>query len=333
MDIEETSTSLDEYEEQIRKKICDDYRNGRTFQQLAGSTGYHIESVRKIWKNFKDRKSYKKDKSGGAPPCLGPSDKIRIINCIRANPQYSCRDIGTHLELNCCPKTICRYLESKGYRNRLAPKKPKLDENDENNRLLWAQNHLHFNFSNVIFADETSIWLGGMWTKFWLRDEDERTFECEAHPEKVHVWAAISLKGKIGIEVFVDNLTADRLVTIYESSLLKAANKAHGKGQWILAQDNDPKHRALPTQKFLKDQGIAVLPWPSYSPDLNPIENIWAVLKRQVSKKKSKTQEELKKNIQKAWDEISTDSITHAVASMKNRLADVIESGGKAINY
>ena len=52
--------------------------------------------------------------------------------------------------------------------------------------------------------------------------------------------------------------------------------------KWVFQMDNDTKHTSKVVGKWLKDNKVKVLEWPSQSPHLNPIENAWAKLKKCV---------------------------------------------------
>jgi len=52
---------------------------------------------------------------------------------------------------------------------------------------------------------------------------------------------------------------------------------------FILQQDNAPIHTAKIVKKFITDSNIQYLVWPPQSPDLSPIENVWAWLKMKIA--------------------------------------------------
>jgi hypothetical protein len=122
---------------------------------------------------------------------------------------------------------------------------------------------------------------------------------------------------------------------IYKQGLLASASKFFGKDNldWFLQEDNDPKHRSKIAKTWKQEKGIRVLPWPSMSPDQNPIENVWHVLKLNVSKKKMGSASELQKNIMKEWKCFSPEFTAKLVGSMERRIAALVESNGDYTLY
>ena len=67
------------------------------------------------------------------------------------------------------------------------------------------------------------------------------------------------------------------------------------------------------------------------SPDLAPIENVWQLLKMKLRRKKLKTYQSLVGAIKREWKTLPLELATKLVASMKNRLSEVVESQGDFI--
>jgi hypothetical protein len=78
---------------------------------------------------------------------------------------------------------------------------------------------------------------------------------------------------------------------------------------------------------------VVTLEWPSNSPDINPIENLWSIIKRQVEKRKPKNLNELETFMNDEWQKIDPQILINFVNSMKDRLIAIIQANGERINY
>ncbi len=88
------------------------------------------------------------------------------------------------------------------------------------------------------------------------------------------VWGAMSSAG-VGLLCFLKSKVNTAVYQeVLEHFMLPAADQLYGDADFIFQQDLAPAHSA-------KD-GIPVLNWPANSPDLNPIENLWGIVKRKM---------------------------------------------------
>jgi transposase len=103
----------------------------------------------------------------------------------------------------------------------------------------------------------------------------------------------------------------------------------------VFQHDNDPKHTANVVKKYLQNVGFAVLVWPSQSPDLNPIENLWAQVKDQLKARSIKptSLDELFDQILEEWNRVPQAYIESVVKSMPERCKAVIEAKGFSTKY
>ena len=101
----------------------------------------------------------------------------------------------------------------------------------------------------------------------------------------------------------------------------------------VFQQDNDPKHTCKLVKKYLEEVGIEVLKWPSSSPDLNPIENLWSIVKMKVYKRFPKNKRELKEYLVEEWQKIEPKTIANLVESMPKRCQEILGKNGNCIEY
>lgn len=119
---------------------------------------------------------------------------------------------------------------------------------------------------------------------------------------------------------------------ILQQNLVPFGNDAFD-GDFVFQQDNDPKHSSKLLKEFFVEAGINVMQWPSQSPDLNPIENLWSEVEKRLRAKRYRNTDELFEGIQAAWEAIPLDFCQKLVDSMGRRCQAVRKAKGFATKY
>ena len=133
-----------------------------------------------------------------------------------------------------------------------------------------------------------------------------------------------SHQGILTFELFEGGFISDKFLDILKRNL-KFIKQAWGENI-ILVADNWSVHKNAVAKEFYMKNKIKCIEWPSFSPDLNPIENLWDLIKEKLSKINIKTKQELKDKVIEIKEEIEGSFIENCIYSMKKRLKEVIKA-------
>ncbi len=132
------------------------------------------------------------------------------------------------------------------------------------------------------------------------------------------------LKTKVTAPVYKYNL---------EHFMLPSANQLFKDADFIFQQDLAPTHTSKSTKRWLNDHGVGVLDWPANSPDPNPIENLWGIVKRKMTNKRPKNADELKATVKETRASIPPQQCHKLFTSMPHLIEAVIKAKGAPTKY
>lgn len=219
--------------------------------------------------------------------------------------------------INISKRTVVRRLNENGFKYKKPPGKPPLSDNHKQKRIKWAEDNLNRDWSLVIFSDEGTLIKGHNGKFRWVNANDLNDVnETVKYPLKINLWSCIKSDGPNRIHIFENTMDAEMYKEILCSNIL---DLFISDNNLIFQNDNDPKHRSKSVDGLLKELNIVNLSWPSYSPDLNPIENVWHLLKSKMNTVECNTKEEFIRHIENKWKEIDINTINNIIKNMPNR--------------
>lgn len=289
----------------------------------------------------------------GRPMLLSEAQQKAVVEYANAQPFVTPAIIKNELKLNCSYRTIDRVLIDSGLYGRVALKSYPYTDTQKQIRLQFC-NYILDNvkkdpnfLSKIFFTDESSLQMGLHGNRVYVRRPIGDTFTIlpdyiaqdmsKKQSGKVKFFAGFCLNGVGKLYFYEKSMTGDKMIDIIKENVIPETTRLFGENfQWMILHDNDKKWRNYKVRDYTFNQCIIQVNdsiWPAYSPDLNPIENLWAELSRKVFAKHPSTVQLLKQYTIEEWAKIPQTLIADLVNSMVKRAELCIAAGGAKIHY
>ncbi len=330
----------------LRKKIISLHKKGEGYKKISKALLISQNTVAKVVQTFKkDGTATISQRRPGRPWKLTPRQERLLMRRVEENRHASSlqlsKEVESQIGVTISRDTIRRTLQRNGMHGCRPRKKPLLKPRHKKARLEFSRAHADKDedyWDSILWSDETKINVFGTdgFKTVWRRKGEEYKEKCMVPPVKhgggsVLMWGCMSAAG-VGELLFIDGIMNSQMYCSILKEKMLPSLRALGRLA-LFQHDNDPKHTSKATVGFLKKNRVKVIQWPSMSPDLNPIEHLWGILKRQVEHHSPYSIQSLKKVILEEWKKIDLAKCCQLVNSMPRRLGAIIKNHGGHTKY
>ncbi len=320
-----------ELSKDTRNKIVDLHQAGKTESAIGKQLGVKKSTVGAIIRKWKTYKTTDNLPRSGAPRKISPRGVKMITRTVSKNPRTTRGDLVNDLQgagTKVTKATISNTLRRQGLKSCSARRVPVLKPVHVQARLKFAREHLddpEEDWENVIWSDETKIERFGKNStcRVWRRKNAElhpkNTIPTVKHGGGNMLWGYFSAKGPGRLICVKERMNGAMYREILSENLLPSARALKMKRGWVFQHDNDPKHTARATKEWLCKKHFKVLEWPSQSPDLNPIENLWRELKVRVAQRQPQNITALEEICMEEWAKIPATVCENLVKTYRKR--------------
>ncbi|KAK3574689.1 hypothetical protein QTP86_013045 [Hemibagrus guttatus] len=341
-----TMAKTKELSKDTRNKIVDLHQAGKTESAIGKQLGVKKSTVGAIIRKWKTYKTTDNLPPSGAPRKISPRGVKMITRTVSKNPRTTRGDLVNDLQragTKVTKATISNTLRRQGLKPCSARRVPLLKPVHVRARLKSAREHLddpEEDWENVIWSDETKIELFGknstcgVWRRKNAELHPKNTIPTVKHGGgNIMLWGCFSAKGPGRLIRVKERMNGAMYREILSKNLLPSARALKMKRGWVFQHDNDPKHTARATKEWLRKKHFKVLEWPSQSPDLNPIENLWRELKIRVAQRQPQNITALEEICMEEWAKLPATVCKNLVATYRKRLTSVIANKGYITKY
>ncbi|GFV38310.1 transposable element Tcb2 transposase [Trichonephila clavipes] len=333
----------------MRGRIIGKIEEGRKITDVAREFNIAHSVVSRLWKSFKTTGMCSR-RHGEVVLEVRRLQKTDI-SCYQQKgtgaPQLSRWQISFLLpqESRSPEKTVARRLRGGGLYARRPVVCVPLTRQHRTARLQWCCEHHNStkqDWACVLFSDESRFSLSSdcrrqlIWRESSTAYRPENIQEKDRYPTcSIMVWAGIMINGRTRLHVVANGTMTDQ--RYMDEVLLPHVRLFRGAvgDKFVFMDDNATCHRTLAVQDCLDSEGIQCLVWPARSPNLNPIENVWDALGRQVAGRNypPTNKNTLIRALTEEWDKLPQQLLDNAVQSMVRRVECCFTLHGGHIPY
>lgn len=328
-----------------RKIIWECFQIHQNVMKVTQILGFSRGKVRNAIQYYRNKQTFEDSPRKKQRKTTPAEDRI-MTRLSKSDPFMTSVQIRAQMEtdfnVKISSQTVRRRLKENNLNGRIARRKPNVSKKNIKRRLGFAREHLHksLRFWNlIVWSDESKFNVFGNDGRPYVRRpplkelDPKYTKKTVKHGgSSVMVWGCFTSSGVGPIIQINGKMTGEMYKDILDTHL----NRDYADNlplAWIFQQDNDPKHCSRVVKSWFESNSIRVLEWPAQSPDLNPIENLWGIIKRSVAARKPMNKASLWEIIQQEWNKITPSQCAALVGTMSKRCAEVIRQRGFPTKY
>jgi transposase len=318
--------------------------NGMSYRDVAEQLGISKSTVCRTVRNWRNDHQLERRAGSGRRRISTHLDDEQVQTFPQERPFTTAGQIMRELNFPASVWTVRRRLREIGLRSRVAARKPRLTPLHREIRMGFALQYVAQDeefWRQIVFSDEKVFQSCPNGRLKVYRPRNSRFEEPYVQTIQrsgrfsVNMWAWISAASP-GVMIHVEErLTSDVYIRVLENIMLPSVQAVNPNWNFIFQHDNCAVHTARRVVEWCENHNINVLDWPSCSPDLNPIENMWGILIKFLQRPEVvfHNRDELLAAITEAWHSLPQNYHVNLCLSMRNRLNKVIDANGGFTKY